>query len=92
MIDALSSEAMEGVPGRETVKIEEVRRITLPMRADHRGFGLDIVGEGGLCRVTQREGGKMGEARSDMGSSIIYEKPGGCVEAAKQSNHSAYAS
>ena len=29
--------------GRETVSPEEVRRITLPMRAVHRGLGLELI-------------------------------------------------
>ena len=42
--DALSmslSEAAEA--GRETVRIEEVRRTALPMRADHLGLGLELL-------------------------------------------------
>lgn len=47
--DALSvslSEEMED--GREIVSTEDVRRITLPIRADHRGLalGLLIAGNG----------------------------------------------
>ena len=37
VIDELSMEA-----GREIVNTEEVRRMTLPMRADHPGLGLEL--------------------------------------------------
>lgn len=35
------SEAAEA--GREMVRTEEVRRMTLPMRADHFGLGLELL-------------------------------------------------
>lgn len=39
--EALSASLSEETEdGREIVRTEEVRRMTLPMRADHRGLGL----------------------------------------------------
>ena len=76
------SEAAEA--GREIVSTEEVRRMTLPMRADHFGLGLEVLmaEECGRWMLLRREDGK---SQKRQGTSIIYEMPmpGGCVEASR---------
>ena len=71
------SEAAE--VGREVVSTEEVRRMTLPIRADHFGLGLTLLmaEESGLA---EKRGWERPEATR---ASVIYKMPtpGGWVEA-----------
>ena len=57
--DALSVSLSEAVEdGREIVRTEEVRRMTLPMRADHLGLGLELLITEWTVVVAEQEDGK----------------------------------
>jgi hypothetical protein len=72
--DTLStSEEMED--GREVVRTEELRRIALPTRAVHRRLGVGLLIAGG-----KKERAVGWES---PGRPIIYQMPGGCVEASR---------
>lgn len=60
LTDELSVSLSEAAdPGREIVRTEEVRRMTLPMRADHFGLlGLELLMIADGWMLLRREDGK----------------------------------
>ena len=67
--DALSVSLSEAAEvGREIVSTEEVRRMTLPMRADHFGLGLELLmaEESGRWLLLRKRGWERPEASWDV--------------------------